>query len=250
MSALTAVSVLVIYCLTYATIGLAHEAKAQLPFEHPHAHDAVKAHAHLGWESKYFSEGRDTLDGDSLFTSSFELGWKHLTGGIWYGNSPDQAYDESQFSLALSQSIQDIEFYLGYTHLRFPFDDSRDNEIGAGISWSGLPIDIELAADTYYSLDADGYFVEISAAKEFSISNRLAFDLSGQLGINQGLVSDGHDGANHFALRLGLTYGISKSMSITAHSTYSWALNVDPTLPGDEQLIDFFHGGVGLQWSL
>jgi hypothetical protein len=46
-----------------------------------------------------------------------------------------------------------------------------------------------------------------------------------------------------------LEFALTDSISVTAHTTYSWALGRDAALPGDEQLIDFFHGGVGLQWS-
>ena len=234
-------------CFTSIMAVSGHEAEAQLPFERPHAHDTVEGHAHIGWNSRYFSEGRDALSGDSLFVGSFEMGWKHLAGGIWYGNSPDQRYDELQLALALTQSIGDFEFYGGYTHLRFPFDDSHDNELGFGLAWSGLPLDLELAADFYYSFDADGYFGEISASRDFVITDRLSLNLSSPFGINQGYVANGHDGANHFALSVGLQYALTDSISVTAHATQSWALDRDLAHPGDDQLIDFFHGGVGLQ---
>ncbi|MCX6865046.1 MAG: hypothetical protein NTV46_02280 [Verrucomicrobia bacterium] len=226
-----------------------HEPESHQPINRPSAHEEIHGHVHAGWESKYFSEGRDSLDGDSLFASSLEIAWQHLTGGIWYGSSPDQRYDELQLTLALTQTIGDFEFYGRYTHLRFPFDDSHDNEIGAGIAWSGLPLDVELAADIYNSFDADGYFAEISATREFSITDELSINLSGLFGINQGYVCDGHDGANHAALRLGIGLALSDSLSIMAHATYSWGIGRDLTLPGDDQLIDFVHVGVGLQWS-
>lgn len=238
-----------IYCWFNAFAVFGHEPEPQLPFERRHTHDTVEGHAHLGWESNYFSEGRDSLDGDSLIVGSFEMGWNHLAGGVWFGKSPDQRYDELQLTLGLTQSIGEFEFYGGYTHIRFPFDGSHDNEIGAGVVWSGLPMDVELSADLYYSFDADGYFSEISAGREFSINDRLILNFSIPFGINQGYVTDGHDGANHVALRLGLEYALSTSMSFTAHSTYSWALDRDAASPGDDQLIDFFHWGVGLQWS-
>lgn len=239
----------VVFCFAGALAAFAHEPESQLPFERPHAHDAVEGHAHLGWESRYFSEGRDALDGDSLLVGSFEMGWEHLAGGVWYGYSPDQRYDELQLTLAATQSIGDFEFYGGYTHLRFPFDDSHDDEVGAGVAWSGLPMDVELSADLYYSFDADGYFAEIAAGREFAITERLALNFSVPFGINQGYVADGHDGANNIALRSGLEFALSDAISVTAHTTYSWALGRDAAFPGDDQLIDFFHGGVGLQWS-
>lgn len=238
-----------VYCLLSAFAALGHEPESSIPFERLHAHDSVEGHAHLGWESNYFTEGRDALDGDSLLAGSFEMGWKHFAGGVWFGHSPDQRYDELQLSLALTQSVGDFEFYGGYTHLRFPFDSSHDNEIGAGLAWSGLPLDVELSADLYYSFDAGGYFAEISAGREFSIGERLTLNVSVPFGINQGYVTDGHDGANYVALRLGLEYALSNSWSVTAHGTYSCALGRDAASPGDEQLIDFGHWGVGLQWS-
>ena len=226
-----------------------HEAEAQLPFEHPHAHESVEGHVHTGWESRYFSEGRDSLDGDSLQTSSVEVGWEHVSVGIWYGRSPDQTYDELQLAFALTQSIGDFELYVGYTHLQFPSAGTHDDEIGVGFAWPGLPMEFELAADAYYSFDADGVFVEFSATREIEITNRLSLGISGIFGLNQGYVADGHDGANHLAARLGAQYAITDSVSLTAHTTYSWALARDSTLPGDAQLIDFSHSDIGLQWS-
>ena len=144
----------------------------------------------------------------------------------------------------------DVELYAEYTHLRFPSDNTEDNKIGAGVAWSGLPAEIELAADAYHSFDAEGWFAEISAVREFEITNRMNIGLSGILGINQGYVSDGHDGANHLALRFAAEYEITDAFSISAHTAYTWGLDPDPTVAGDGLLIDFFHGGAGLQWSL
>ena len=239
----------ILLCFLGVSIAHAHDAEVQLPFERPHAHESTVGHIHVGWESRYASEGRDSLDGDSLWTSSVEFGWQHLSGGIWYGNSPDQNYDELQISVALTESMGDFELYAEYTHLRFPPDGTEDNEIGAGVAWSGLPGKIEVAADAYHSFDAEGWFAEISATREFEITNRMNIGLSGIFAINQGYVPDGHDGANHLALRFGAEHEVTDALSISAHTAYSWALNRDPIFAGDSLLIDFFHGGVGLQWS-
>lgn len=236
-------------CLVSALPVLCHEPEVQLPFERPHAHEVIEGHVHMGWESRYFSEGRDSLDGDSLIAGSAEIGWKHIAGGVWYGRSPDQRYDELQLTLALAQSIGDFEFYGGYTHLRFPFDDSHDNELGAGVTWSGLPLDVELSADVYYSFDAEGYFGEISAGRDFKITDPFSISFTTLFGINQGYVADGHDGANHLALRFGMEYALTDHLSAIAHATQSWALDRNAALPGDDQLVDFFHGGIGLQWT-
>lgn len=228
----------------------ANEADANLPFERPHGHGQLEGNFQLGLESHYFSEGRDALNGDSLFTTSFELGWQHFSAGVWYGYSPDQRYDELQLSLAYTFHVTDkLEFYVSYTHFQFPREGSHDDEVGVGFAWSGLPCDIKLATDIYYSFDADGYFAEISAGKDFELNDHLTLNLSGIFGVNQGYVSDGHDGANHLAIQLGLECAVTESLAVTIHTTYSWALDTDSSAPGDAQLIDFFHSGIGLQWS-
>ena len=226
-----------------------HDAEAELPFGRGHAHESVTGHVHFGWDSHYFSEGRDSLDGDSLWATSAEFSWEHLAGGIWYGSSPDQSYDELQLTLGLSQVVGDFEFYGGYTYLDFPSDGEDDHELGVGLVWSGLPLETAFTADLYYSFEADGYFTEISLAREYGLSEQWSLEAAGIFGMNQGYVSDGHDGANHFALGLATEYALSESCSVLAHASYSWAIGRESARPGDELLEDFFHGGLGLQWS-
>ena len=201
----------------------------------------------LSYESRYFSEGRDALDGDALYSTNAEFSWENLTGGFWYGRSAGQSYDELQLALAVTHSVGDFEIYGGYTHFRFPVDGAHDNELGAGVSWTGLPHEIVAAVDVYYSFDAQGYFSELSLARDFTLTEKLSLSASGFFGVNQGYVSDGHDGANHFALQLGLSYEITDTVSVHAHGTYSWAIDRDLSATGDAQLRDFFHAGIGLE---
>jgi len=242
-------SILLGACATNASAGIGQETETQLSFERPDNQSAFESQFYLGWESRYLSEGRDELDGDSLFIASFETSWKKLTAGVWYGESPDQSYNELQLALALNHSIGDFDFYVSYTHFQFQFDSSFDNEVGAGFTWNGLPLDIALSTDVYYSFDADGYFVEVAASREFEINDRLALSLTVPFGINQGYVPDGHDGANNITLQLGAEYALSDSITLSAHTTYSWDLERDSDAPGDELLRDFFHAGVGLSYS-
>ena len=78
---------------------LAHDAEISRPFQKFHAHQIFESHSHAGWESRYFSEGRDALNGKSLWAGSFELGYDHFSGGVWYGRSSDHSYDEWQYNL-------------------------------------------------------------------------------------------------------------------------------------------------------
>ena len=67
--------------------------KASKPFAKLHLHNKLEVHTHFGWESKYVLE-RDSLDGDSLWSSSVETGYEHLFGGMWYGRSTRNDFRE------------------------------------------------------------------------------------------------------------------------------------------------------------
>ena len=229
--------------------GFAHEAETIQPFEKIHTHKSFEAHVHAGWESRYFSEGRDALDGKSLWVGSVEFGYDHFSAGVWYGRSSNHSYDELQYSLALTQEVENLQVYFGYTHLVFSIDDESDDEWSAGISYGELPFNLDSSLDASYSMDAAGTFIEWSNSWEFILNEELGFSLSSVLGWNDGYVSDGHDGLNYHALRMGTKKTISQNVSLVGHGAYSWAIDKDENLPGDQQLGDFFHLGLGLEWG-
>lgn len=235
--------------LVFSNMGWSHDAETTKSIEKTHTHSTFDAHAYAGWESRYFLEGRDALDGKSLWSGTVELGYDHFSGGVWYGRSSDHNYDEWQYSLALTQKSNGFEFYLGYTHLVFAKDDDTDDEWSGGITYGELPYGLETSLDGYYSKDAEGTFFEWSTGKEFNPNETLELSLSGILGWNEGYVSDGHDGLNFFAVRAGAKVNLSEKLSWVAHGSQSLAVDRDPRLSGDLQLKDFFHFGLGLEWS-
>jgi len=227
----------------------AHESESTKPFEKIHAHRSLEVHAHGGWESRYFSEGRDALDGKSLWTGSVELGYDHFSGGVWYGRSSNHQYDEWQYNLSLSQELGAFEFYMGYTHLVFSKDKESDDEWSVGISYTELPIGLETSLDAYYSMDAEGSFIEWSTGKEYNPLDELTLSVSTVLGWNENYVSDGHNGLNFICLRTGAEKILTESLSLVGHGAYSWSVDQDLSLPGDQQLKDFFHLGLGVEWA-
>jgi hypothetical protein len=207
-------------------------------------------HFHTDFDSRYATEGRDSLDGDGLASATFEAAWNAFSAGVWYGGSPGQRYDELQISAAANWEWKDLEGYFAYTHLRFPSDDAHDNEIGAGIVWSGLPLDLQWGADAYHSFDAEGVFIETYLGRELVISDRFRITPAIVFGVNQGYVADGHDGANHLAPRLDAEFSLTDSITLAAHASYSFGIDADAAShPGDDLLGDFFHAGFGLRWE-
>lgn len=114
-----------------------------------------------GLESHYFSEGRDSLSGDSLWINGVQLQKGKLAVELWYATSPQLDYDELQLFLTFNQNVGNIDFYLGYKRLEFPGDDAYDTEISAGLSWLNLPLALEFFADPTYAFDAGGVFLGI-----------------------------------------------------------------------------------------
>lgn len=230
-------------------MAAANESESIISLEPTESAAAIDSLAYIGWDSRYFSEGRDNLDGSSLISGGLDIAGEHFGAGVWFGFSPDEDYDELQLSLSLSESVGAFDFYVSYTYLHFEFENSDDNEVGVGTAWSGSPLDIGLAIDFNYSFAANGYFVEVTANKAVEITDQLALDFSVPFGVNQGYVSDGHDGGNYIACSVALEYALSDAISIAAHTSYSWELGSDANLAGDDQLVDFFHAGVGLTWA-
>jgi len=227
----------------------AHDPETGFPSTIAGASGTMAASFTSRYESRYFSEGRDSLDGDAIWVNSIELGNGPITGGVWYGGSPSQDYDELQLSLAISRSIGKVDLSIGYTFLEFPFDNTSDHEIGFGLSIPGLPLDAEFAADVYYSFDAGGYFAELALSREILTSEQLSLCLVGLLGINEGYVTDGHDGANHLAVSLQMDIPIWDQLLVNLHSTYSWAINRNQGHEGDVLLTDFLHWNIGFTWE-
>jgi hypothetical protein len=69
------------------------------------------------------------------------------------------------------------------------------------------------------------------------------------LGWNEGYVSDGHSGLNFFSLRSGVEKMLSENFSLVGHGVYSWAIDPDLNLAGDQGLKDFFHFGLGVEYK-
>lgn len=200
------------------------------------------------WDNRYFSEGRDQLDGDGIWHSNLEWSNGPLGAGMWYGKSTGRSpYEELQLSVAVTQQVGILDVYAGYTQLQFPVTHTHDDEFGAGVEWHDGPLGIDLALDAYDTLDAGGWFAEATATRKWQLSETLTLDVAAILGMNQGYVADGHDGANHAALQLGLSMPLGSSTLLRIHGTSSWAIDRDPNLPGDLALRNLAHVGVSLQ---
>ena len=227
----------------------AHEPEKQLSFEHLHLGESPRKYVHFAIKNNYFSEGRDNLEGASLLEASFGADWRKLSGRITYATSPDANYDQLELSFSATKEVDNFTLYTTYTHLEYLSDNLNDNEIGFGGVFSGLPANMGLGVDGHYSFDSHGSFWELSLTHQNNIHENFSFSQSAILGINQAYISDGHTGNNHFQLLIDAEYTINKKLSSIAYLGYSWAIDADRSLQGDETLINAFSSGIDWRWS-
>ena len=219
--------------------ALQQEAEAGEPF-----------HLHFLWESRYASEGRDSLDGGSLISTTTEFTLGPITFAPWFAYGPDQDYSELNLNLVYGYQLGEaVELYVGYTHLQFPGDQSYDNEIGAGLVYSEVPW-FDVFGDAVYSFEAEGTYFEAGLVRQFPLADEVMLGAFALMGFNGGYVPDGHDGADHLAGGLELEWLIAPNVLFTGFAGYSWAIDRDPVrYEEDELLRNFFWGSAGLKIS-
>ncbi|HAF58416.1 MAG TPA: hypothetical protein DCL00_02400 [Opitutae bacterium] len=225
----------------------AHEFEASKAFEKLHLHDKLEFHTHFGWESKYVLEGRDSLDGGSLWSSGVETGYEHLFGGVWYGRSSKNDFRELKFNAGVGQENEAYAYHFAFTHISFPVDDDSDDEWEAGFTYHGLPFGGESGLTLVYSEDADGVFIEWGNAIAHRLTEEFELEYTGVLGWNERFVSDGHDGLNHFSLGVSTEREITSFSALSLHAVQTWPINRDLNKADDLLLRETFHFGISLE---
>lgn len=205
----------------------------------------------VAWDSRYVSEGRDNLAGDSLAGTTVDASFGGLCLGAWVAASPDADYREFNLGATYAVGWRDLEAYVSFTHLRFLSDEEDDNEVGAGLAYTALPVGLAIGLDAYHSFEAEGTFLEASIGGEYAVCDWLTLAPAAVLGWNEGYIADGHDGANHFALAMEASVPLKEDLDLAASVAYTWSIDADPgRYPEDESLEDFLHAGIALRAAL
>ena len=225
----------------------ANESESSRPIKFLQSHKNIETYAHVGWESRYILEGRDSLDGESLWSSNIEASYEDFFGEIWYGRSSSNDFRELHLGVGVIQRTENMEYYISYTHLLFPVEEISDSEWGAGLSYDALPFGFASGLNLVYSMDAKGTFFEWTTSKSVKISDLWESSLGTVLGWNHDFVSDGHDGWNQILLNANGRRALSDRLSLVLHGVQSWAMNRDLSFEGDVSLKDFFHFGVSVE---
>jgi len=205
-------------------------------------------HAHALWESRYVSEGRDNLSGESLVSLSSEFIIGEANFIPWYAYSPGADYSELNLNFVYGVlPTEDVAVYIGYNHIRARQSGERenDNELSLGLVHK-LVKHVGVAADIYHSFEADGSFLELSAKYNNALNIKFHYGVRAGLGVNAGYVTDGHTGLNHFQLRANASYHPIKQTEFYGYVGSNVAIERDADkYTADQLLDDFLWAGIG-----
>ena len=98
-----------------------------------------------------------------------------------------------------------------------------------------------------YSEEADGFFIEWGNAIVQSVTEEFELEYIGELGWNDGFVSEGHDGLNHFSFGVSTTREVTSFAALNLHAVHSWPIKRDLNNADDLLLRKTFHFGVSLE---
>jgi len=231
-------------------IGSGGNIKLEKPYR-TNIEEAFEWHAHVLWESRYITEGRDNLSGKGIYSASTEFNYKDINIVPWIANAINTNYSEFNLNIVYGQQLLDnLELFVGYSHIqaRESGVNSNDNEISLDLAYFHEKR-FQILTNIYYSFDAEGAFMEVAIKKGYRIGNMISVDLRTTFGFNSGYIIDGHNGINHGQLLARASYLAMKEFEVSAYAGYNAAINRDSTrYAGDELLRDFFWGGIGMSY--
>lgn len=200
------------------------------------------------WESRYVSEGRDYLEGDGIFATFTSIGYGDFALDASFREGLDIKYSELNIGPSYEHAFDDFTLSAYYYNLQFIREDIQDHEVGVGFLYHGLPWNLSISANTYYSFRWDGAFSLLSVLWDYEIIEGLFIQPRAVLGINNGYVPEAHNGPDHFALRLDAEYVLTDQVSLTAYIGYNREIGKESfeQSPGDYDLGNFVWGGLGI----
>lgn len=212
-----------------------------------HTHTDSLLTATLGWESAYYLEGRNSLDGDSIASANLELNYKNFIAGAWYGFSPESDYDEANFYLEYGFELGGFEAFIGYTGLLFLSDDTFDHDLSIGVNTPELPGGLVASATAIRTLRGDGVYYTAALSREFNPLTHLTLAPSISVNFNNDYIADGGEGLDHLLFRLDASYEIDHRWILEGFLAYSMAVDSNSNNhPDDELLEDFVFAGISL----
>jgi hypothetical protein len=206
---------------------------------------------HNQWQSRYVSEGRDNLPGSGLFASAlaaqagrFDATLIHIVEDQTPGGDRSR-YREWNVEAGVGGTAAALDWRLGYKQLWFPASDEQDQEFSVELSTELFASLISTLTYTH-ATEADGAFVEMALAREFSCGQGCQFTPYAMAAANEGFVPDSRRGLNNLQFGTELALQVSERVSLGLEANYS--LPAESTV--EEALKELFWLGLSLQYRI
>ena len=172
----------------------------------------------IGYDSKYVSEGRNQLFSGGIYwiNGSHDID-ENVSIAVAYGvaSNSDVNYDELNLSISYANSADGFDYYAAYTRLEFFEDNASDDEISFGAAYTEFE-SFTPFSNFVYGLEADGFFIDIGAEKEFQLSNELFFTPYAIITFDYGYAGGGKNGHNHTYFGARVNYTLTQNATIGA----------------------------------
>jgi hypothetical protein len=202
----------------------------------------------IGYDSRYVSEGRNQLSAGGIYwiNGSHEVN-ENISLGIAYGLASDSQvnYDELNLIIGYSNSVEGFDYFIGYTRLEFLEDNESDDEISFAIEHTETDL-LTPFANLVYSVEVDGYFIDIGAKKDFELSDKLSITPHMLMAFDFGYASAEKGGSNHAAIGASLAYSLSKHFVINGILEQTFGRN---TIKKEVDKANQFWSGIHFTYS-
>jgi|GEM_PF-6163856 len=213
----------------------------QLPDDSAHWRGSAQAM----WESRYLSEGRDNLAGESLASICIEGGLGELNASLWLAQSLDSGYREEQLGVAHNWEWGAIEWEVSANLICLPHGE-RDQEVGLRLLYpAGEHFEVHWHIDQ--SMQARGCYHLVEVVSPGWEAGGLAVDMKLGSGFNGGYVADGHRGLDHLSAAVEVRFALNATWRIFGNLLFASAVGRNPRdHAGDSTLHDGWHFGAGV----
>jgi hypothetical protein len=232
-----------------SAVASAGKAKCILPLPEPEV-DVWELEMSAGFDSHYIFRGERLQENTPWGQLSLDvplaenLCW-NLTP--WYLYAPDGDFNEFDFNSALTYTLHEYEFSIGYASYYYPkgaegggLGRGDEQEFSLGLChklWS-----LEASALAVYNAPRDGFYYEFKLAQPFEINDTFSLNLSVLAGLDSHYFDESFDW-NHVLGTLEMPVKLSEHLALSPYV----ALN----LPGghlDYESTQWF-GGVKMAWT-
>jgi hypothetical protein len=170
----------------------------------------------VGYDSRYVSEGRNQLTAGGIYwiNGVHEVN-ENLAVSLGHGlaQNTDVDYDEFYLAIEYAYSLAGFDYSIGYTRFEFFKSNESDAEITLGLHYTQSDFFTPFS-NIVYSVEADGFFVQIGAQKDIELNEKWSIASHVLLAFDFAYASPKEDGYNHTSVGASFTYASTQRFAI------------------------------------